>query len=335
MTVTLWAFLASLVLAALLTPVAMRVARRLGILDRPDRKLKRHRAPVPYLGGAAIFVACVAAVIGTKLATTGSPRGVIGMLAGAAVVFVVGLYDDVRPLRPRSKLAFQVAAALIPVALGVHIKFIANPWVAIPLTVLWIVGITNAFNLLDIMDGLCAGVAVIAAAVFWVISEQNGRANDAIAAAGLAGGVLAFLWYNRPPARIFMGDAGSMFIGFLLATVAIGEGYSKNTNLGVISPLLILSVPIFETLFVMAVRWQQGKPVLQGSPDHVALRMLKLGYGRAKVLGVLCGTGALGGALAYAVIHMNWERAVLVSVVVVIAALMSAIKLAAVDMGGR
>jgi len=330
--VTFLAFVVALLLATLLTPLAMRVATRLGVIDRPDKGLKRHRAPTPYLGGAAIFLAAMITVVGAKFLESGSPRGVVGMLAGATVVFLLGLYDDFSPLSPKLKLVFQAAAAAIPIYFGVHIKFIANPLGAVGLTLFWLVGVTNAFNLLDIKDGLCGGVAVVAAGWFWFIAEQNGRMNDALTAAALMGAGLGFLRYNAPPARVFMGDAGSLFLGFILASVAIGQGYSMNANLGVIAPLLILGVPIFETLFVMAVRWQQHKPVLMGSPDHIVLRLIRMGRTPERAVGLLVATGAVLGALAWAVSSVNWERALLIAGAVGVAALLSAIRLASVDM---
>ncbi|MEK7477305.1 MAG: MraY family glycosyltransferase [Candidatus Coatesbacteria bacterium] len=334
---TFIAFASALVLALALTPLARRIAFRTGVIDRPDRGLKRHRAPVPYLGGVAIFLAVIVTVVAVKLADGEGPlalriRGVVGLLAGAGIVFLLGLWDDVSPLRPKVKLAIQAVAALVPISLGVHIKFVDNPWVAMPLTLVWMVGITNAFNLLDIMDGLAAGVACVASLWFWVISAQHGRFNDALTAAALAGATLGFLNYNRAPARIFMGDAGALFLGFLLSAVAIGQGYSMNTNLGVIAPLLVLGVPIFETLFVMAVRRQQGKPVMMGSPDHVPLRLVKIGYTRERAVVVLWVVGALLGALAWFVVQANWERALLVSGVVVMAAMSAAVRLASVRM---
>jgi UDP-GlcNAc:undecaprenyl-phosphate GlcNAc-1-phosphate transferase len=329
---TLAVFTAALVLSLLLTPVAMRIAQALGIIDRPDRRLKKHTRPVPYLGGLAIFISCVTAVIAAKYVVDGTPRGVIGMLAGATMVFGLGLWDDVRPLGPGIKLMFQALAALVPISLGVHIKFIENPWGAIPLTLLWLVGVTNAFNLLDIMDGLCASIALVAALWFWLISGVNGRFNDALTSAALAGSVMGFLWYNRPPARVFMGDAGSLFIGFLMASLAIGQGYSMKSEIGVIAPVLILGFPVFETLFVMTVRCQQGKHPLRGSPDHIPLRLLRMGFTREKVLLVIGLVCAGLGAVAYAMIHMNWERAIVTGMVLAAAAMMAAVRLASVDM---
>jgi UDP-GlcNAc:undecaprenyl-phosphate GlcNAc-1-phosphate transferase len=332
MPVTVGAFLGALLLSLLLTPVAMRVAALLGVIDRPDKGLKRHRAPTPYFGGVAIYVAAVSAVLAAKAVETGSPRGVVGMLAGATVVFLLGLWDDFTPLGPRFKLVVQAMAAAIPIYFGVHIKFIANPAGAAALTMFWLVGVTNAFNLLDIKDGLCGGVAAVAAGWFWLIAGTNGRTNDALTAAALAGAAIGFLRYNLPPARVFMGDAGSLFLGFILASVAIGQGYSLNTNLGVIAPLLILGIPIFETLFVMAVRWQQGKPVLMGSPDHIVLRLIRMGRSPERAVAVLVGAGVVLGVLAWAVTVVNWERALLIGGAVGVAALLAAIRLASVDM---
>jgi len=332
MPVTAAAFGIALAGAYLLTPVAMSLARRFGIMDRPNKKLKKHRNPTPYLGGLAIFLAFAGATMAVKLIHAGTPRGVVGVLAGATIVFLVGLFDDIRPLKPWQKMGLQILAASVPIYFGVHIKFIDNPWGNIPLTIFWIVGITNAFNLLDVMDGLSSGVAALAALCFWAISARTGRLNDAILAASIAGACGGFLIHNRPPARVFMGDAGSLFLGFSLAAVAIGEGYSLRTEMGVMAPLMILGVPIFETLFLMAIRWQAGKPVMQGSPDHIALRLRKMGMSTWQCLGWLWGA-ALGLSLAaFWMIRLNWERALLVCVGVVFIAFLAAVRLASVKM---
>jgi UDP-GlcNAc:undecaprenyl-phosphate GlcNAc-1-phosphate transferase len=310
----------------------MVVARKAGIMDHPDKRLKKHRNPTPYLGGVAIFLAFAGAVMVVKLVHAGTPRGVVGIMAGATIVFLVGLVDDVRPFKPWTKLGFQVLAAIVPICFGVHIKFIDNPWGYIPLTIFWIVGITNAFNLLDVMDGLSSGIAMIAAACFWAISASTGRMNDAIMAASIAGACGGFLFYNRPSARIFMGDAGSLFLGFSLGAVAIGLGYSQKTELGVLAPLMILGVPIFETLFLMAIRWQAGKPVMHGSPDHIALRLRKMGFSTWQAVGMLWGAGLSLAALSLWVIRLNWERALLMAVAVVFLAFLAAVRLASVKM---
>jgi len=332
LSVTTAAFLTALVTAYLITPFAMALARRFGIMDHPDKRLKKHRSPTPYLGGLAIFIAFAGAVMAVKLVHAGTPRGVVGVMAGATIVFLVGLFDDLRPLRPWQKMGLQILAALVPIYFGVHIKFIDNPWGYIPLTVFWLVGITNAFNLLDVMDGLSSGVAAIAALCFWIISFQTGRLNDAIMAASIAGACAGFLFYNRPSARIFMGDAGSLFLGFSLGAVAIGLGYSQKTELGVMAPLMILGVPIFETLFLIAIRWQAGKPVMHGSPDHIALRLRKMGYSTWKCLAWLWGAGLALSAISMWVIRLNWERALLVAVAVVFLAFLAAVRLASVKM---
>ena len=310
----------------------MIVARQFGILDHPNTRLKKHRKPIPYLGGVALFLAFAGAVLAVKLLHAGTPRGIVGVMAGATLVFLVGLMDDIRPMKPLTKLLLQIVAASIPIYFGVHIKFIDNPWGHIPLTILWLVGITNAFNLLDVMDGLSSGVAAIAALCFWAVSAQTGRLNDAIMAAAIAGACGGFLFYNRPPARIFMGDAGSLFLGFALAAVAIGEGYSLKTELGVMAPLMILGVPIFETLFLMAIRWQAGKPIMHGSPDHIALRLRKMGFSTGQCLAWLWGAGFILAVLALWMIRLNWERALLIAVTVVFIAFLSAVRLASVKM---
>ena len=314
---------------------AAQEERPIRVLDRPDRRLKRHKAPVPYLGGVAIFLGSVGAVVAMKLWLGEGPwldrlRGAGGILAGSTCVFLVGLRDDFRPMRPRTKLLWQAAATAIPIAFGVHIRFIDRPEAAWLLTLLWLVGVTNALNLTDIKDGLCAGLSAIAAAWFWLISSQHGRLNDALMAAAICGACLGLLRLNRAPARIYMGDAGSLFLGFALGSVALGLGVSRQTNLGVVAPLLILGVPLFETFFVMAVRWMQGKPVMQGSPDHIPIRMERMGWSTRAAVAWLWAAGAGLGAAAWLVVQLTWERALLVAGAVGAAALLAAIRLASV-----
>lgn len=309
-------------LAAWLTPPLRDAALRFGIVDRPDERLKRHREPVPYLGGIAIYLAFL-----LSLSFTLRFRAeVLAMLLAGSIVVLLGLLDDLGQLPPWTKLAGQAVAVLVLVKAGIFVKLVfVPPWLAVPLSILWLLALTNAFNLIDIMDGLSAGTAAVAALALFAVAVWNGRTESATLLAALAGACLGFLRYNFEPARIYMGDAGSLLIGLLLGALAMNNGYTRNNDLAALAPAMILGVPIFDMLFVVYVRRRRGMPVMLGSPDHVALRLRKwrlstrqtvlASYGATALLGgaavtmsLLDAAGAVGvlGAVVVAALALGW-----------------------------
>jgi UDP-GlcNAc:undecaprenyl-phosphate/decaprenyl-phosphate GlcNAc-1-phosphate transferase len=287
-------FLLALGLAAWLTPVMREAALRFGIVDRPDGRLKGQRDPVPYLGGLAIFLAFLLAIAFTLRFRD----EVLAMLLAGSIMVIVGLVDDLGQIGPSTKLLGQAVAVLVLVKSGIYIKLTFVPvWVALPLSVLWLLAVTNAFNLIDIMDGLSAGTAAVAAAALFTAAIWNGRHESATLLAGLCGACLGFLRLNFEPARIYMGDAGSLPLGLLLGALAMNNGYTENNRIAAVAPALILGVPLFDMLFVMYVRRRRGLPVMLGSPDHVALRLRKWRLTtRQTVLVSYAATALLGGA---------------------------------------
>ena len=181
---------------------------------------------------------------------------------------------------------------------GIYVKLVYLPaWIAVPLSVVWLLAVTNAFNLIDIMDGLSAGTAAVAALALLAVAAWNGRGETATLLAAIAGACLGFLPYNFEPARIYMGDTGSLLLGLMLGALAMNNGYTENNTLAAVAPALILGVPLFDMLFVMYVRWRRGMPVMLGSPDHVALRLRKWRLTtRQTVLASYLATALLGGA---------------------------------------
>lgn len=269
------ACLGALVLALYFTPLIRRGAIAYGVVDSPDGKLKQHREPVPYLGGVAVYLAFLFALAFTYDFT----REILGLLLSASIVVMLGLFDDLKVLTPSAKLTGQVVAALVMVKAGIMIRLTFLPeWLALLLTVFWIVGTTNAFNLIDVSDGLSSGTAAIAGAALATISLLNGQGTIAVLALALVGASLGFLAYNRPPAKIYLGDTGSMFLGFMLGALAMSGHYTFKHRLGAVAPAVILGVPIFETLFVMGVRAARGIPIMRGSPDHFAVRLRNNGW---------------------------------------------------------
>ncbi len=303
----LFTFISALILSLILTPAARSAAVIFDILDHPSSAVKTHKEPVPYLGGLAIIISFVFSLLWVRVLTsfpTGTLRALRGILAGGILIFIVGLIDDIRHggLDYRIKFLAQIAAACLVAWFGIHIKFIQPYWLAMALTVVWIVGITNAFNIIDIMDGLSAGIAAIAALFFLFISLPTEDIYVNFAAASLAGASFGFLPYNLSKKwRIFMGDSGSLLMGFVCGALALGTNYGDVSKLGVLSPLLILAVPIFDTLLVMCLRIMRGLSPFMGSKDHFPLRLERLGWSRKAILTFSLGMGAIfgvGAALA-------------------------------------
>jgi len=264
------AFAVGLAMSLYATPLAREAARRFGIVDRPDARLKTHAEPVPYLGGVAVGLSVLVALALTYQFSA----EVLGVLLAGATVLMLGLIDDLGALSPRAKLLGELVAVAVLVKAGIVIRIVFFPdWVNLPLTVLWLLALTNAFNLIDVMDGLSSSVGAVSACVLAAVSVINGRHDAAAISLALAGALLGFLRYNRHPATIYLGDAGSLFTGLTLAALAMNASYTAHNRIAVLGPALILGVPLFDMLFVMWVRFRRGMPVMLGSPDHVALRL--------------------------------------------------------------
>jgi UDP-GlcNAc:undecaprenyl-phosphate GlcNAc-1-phosphate transferase len=301
--------LATLLATLALTPCAIRLAHAKGWVDTPGVR-KIHRAPVAYLGGAAIFGALVLGFVVLSLLNPDYSLGLLdvrmrAMLGGAILVFAVGLVDDIKNVRPRVKLAAQIAAALLVWSAGVSIDQITfiegNPiyfgQASILITVLWIVGITNAVNLIDGMDGLASGLSAVACGAIGMVAFQSGNTPAALLMAALCGAILGFLPYNLNPAKIFLGDAGSMVLGFLLSTTAVLCTAKTSAIVGFGIPIVALGIPIFDTLFSMVRRVLEGRSLFAADKNHIHHRLLKLGYGQTRIVLLLCAETALAVAL--------------------------------------
>ena len=283
----------ALVIAIGGTPLVRYAALRLGIMDQPSAR-KIHSAPVPLMGGAAIYVAFIAA-----LALWGERsyvNEVVGIFVGATLVSIVGALDDSRGLGSYLKLLFQVAAASILILSGVQVRLF-DGFLDIILTLLWVVGVTNAFNLLDNMDGLSSGVATIAAAFFTLLAAMSDQYLVGTLAAALCGACIGFLVYNWNPARVFMGDTGSLFLGFLLAAVGIKLRFPANSaSITWMIPIFVLALPVFDTTLVFFSRLRRGKnPLTTAGKDHVSHRLARrTGSQREAVLLCYLITGGTG-----------------------------------------
>jgi UDP-GlcNAc:undecaprenyl-phosphate GlcNAc-1-phosphate transferase len=293
--------------AALLTPLVIRLAWRLGAVARP-RSDRWHQRSTALLGGIALYAASVAAsALTLPHVARSAPEGPVswlGLWAGATLVFILGLVDDRRGLGPSVKLPVQAIAGMLLVVSGVHVPCVASPWLAATLTLLWVVGITNAVNLLDNMDGVVAGVVAIAALALAVLDQGQGEV--AVLALCLAGACCGFLRYNFHPARIFMGDCGSLYLGFCISALSLMAGmrHEGNVTASLVVPAAVLVLPIFDTTLVIVSRRRHGRPVMQGGRDHTSHRLAALGLPERSVALLLYAGGAIQGAVALAALRL-------------------------------
>jgi UDP-GlcNAc:undecaprenyl-phosphate GlcNAc-1-phosphate transferase len=308
------AFLLSLVFGIYWTPVMAKAATQMGIVDRPDGQLKIHAREVPYLGGLAVFTSFLltVGVLGDFEQET------LGLLLSATIILMVGLIDDFGAMNVSQKLLGQTLAALVLVKSGIYIRLEFVPlYIALPLTVLWILAVTNAFNIIDVLDGLAAGVGAVAALILALANVMADRDSFAFLCVALAGAALGFLRYNFHPARIYLGDAGSLFLGFMLAALSMNAGYTRLNLVAVIAPVLILGIPLFDLAFVVYVRWRKNIPVTQGSPDHFALRLRRCRLTvRETAVTTYAATLVLGGAaLVMSQVTLEWALVTVGSII--------------------
>ncbi len=310
-------FLFGFFLALALTPVARRLALRLKALDMPDER-KVHALPVPRLGGLAIVFAFQA---GLWLAFGPLPEvryylgdfatnWLVRLLPAVLVIVLAGILDDIRPLPPVTKLLAQILAAILATQGGAVIRMFESPWGtpvhlgvwAVPVSVLWIVALTNAFNLIDGLDGLSCGVGAISTLTLGAVALLRGDSGLVLVCALLAGCLIGFLWHNFHPARIFMGDTGSQFIGFTLSVLSITELHKSTASLSVLVPLLAFGLPLMDAFLTMVRRLVRGVRVFEADRDHIHHRLLKQGWSQRRAVLVLYGVSLLAMAVALFVV---------------------------------
>jgi UDP-GlcNAc:undecaprenyl-phosphate GlcNAc-1-phosphate transferase len=327
-------FASALVMAIGGTPVVRRLALRLGIIDRPNAR-KIHVNPVPLLGGVAIYGAFIAAVLlfGNRYRL----NELISILVGASLVSFLGVWDDRRSLSPFLKLIGQILAASILVVSGVRIGTFAWEPLNIVVTLGWVVVITNAMNLLDNMDGLSGGVGAIAAIFFLLLAAMNDQVLVGALSAALVGACLGFLVYNLNPASIFMGDGGSLFLGFILAAVAIKLRFPEGLQIVTwMVPVLILGLPLFDTTLVIISRLRRGlNPLTTPGKDHVSHRLVAMGYTRREAV-LICYLICAGlGVVALFVTQASIVEGYVVGGVMALAGLVALWRLEQVDFPGK
>lgn len=287
-------------IAYFVTPFVIKVAYKCGALDTPCER-KVHSGTMPRLGGLAIYLSFVS----TILLTQSFDGRTIGFLLGCTIIVVLGIFDDIKGVSPKIKLAGQTLAALVVVLFGIQVNFITNPFddivilgkLAIPFTILWIVGVTNAVNLIDGLDGLAAGTSGIAAITIAVVAWMEGHIAVAILSLILAGSVFGFLPFNFNPARVFMGDTGSMFLGFSLSVLAIIGLTKSATIISLFIPVVILGIPIFDTLYAIVRRFLNGTSIFQADKEHLHHQLLSLGLSHKQTVVTIYGVNfCLGGS---------------------------------------
>ncbi|MBI3549019.1 MAG: undecaprenyl/decaprenyl-phosphate alpha-N-acetylglucosaminyl 1-phosphate transferase [Elusimicrobia bacterium] len=309
----------SALISVVATPLVRYAALRFGWLDRPGSRVKTHTVATPSLGGIAIWGGFTATLLLLRLFTTfptGTLRSLRAMVTGGLLVFVLGVIDDLKKpagLHFKPKFGVQILAAALLVYYDMRIHFISPDYLAIGLTLFWVVGICNALNIIDIMDGLCASQAAIAAAAFLLIALPGESVYVNFGAAALLGSTLGFLpWNFSKNHKIFMGDSGSLFLGFELSALALGTSYTRLNPLGVYAPLFILLVPMFDTFFVMAVRMIHGRSPFLGSRDHFALRLEAMGFTRPQIVALAGMVAGILSLCAFVVtqVELGWAIAV-------------------------
>jgi UDP-GlcNAc:undecaprenyl-phosphate/decaprenyl-phosphate GlcNAc-1-phosphate transferase len=322
-------FAASAGVGTVLTPLIRDHALKRGLVDHALSSRKIHKTPIPRLGGIGIAAAFFLALIGLAVLdarvrgwVTADPLRTFGLLAGGLGIVALGIVDDIRGVRARHKLLGQLLVAALVYACGYRVDAIANPFgpsiqlglLGLPFTMLWVAGVINALNLIDGLDGLAGGVAFLAATTTLAIAAMNGAPLMVLVAAALGGATLGFLFFNFNPASIFMGDTGSMFLGFVLATTAIGTHQTQSAGTAILIPILVLGIPIGDTLLSMGRRALRGVPMFGADRGHIHHRLLDRGLSqRQAVLVLYAFTAFLGlGAIALTLTSVSSSAAALV-----------------------
>ncbi len=325
-------FAVSFIIAFITTPFIKRIATRADIVDKPDEARRVHKKATPLLGGLAMFYGFIVSV----MLFSPVDKSIRGMVLGALVILIVGIVDDAKQLSAKVKLPFQILAALILILHDIQIDVISVPqfikdsgvislgfW-GIPLTILWVVGVTNAVNLIDGLDGLAAGVSSIACMSLFCIALIVGEQEVALITAALAGACFGFLPYNFNPAKIFMGDTGSTFLGFVLACVSIMGLFKSYAVISFAVPFLVLGLPLFDTGFAIVRRMAAGKPIMSPDREHLHHKVLDMGFSQKKTVSIIYLMCTVLGLCAVVLVTNGVFKAILLIIGVILAAVIAA-----------
>lgn len=332
------AFIIAAAAALLVTPAVILLARKTGALDAPDAR-KVHTKPIPRIGGLGIYLAFMVSMVALLQSVPVDAevqQEIYGLMTGGSLIVALGLLDDYVSLPAKVKLLGQIIAACVLVfGFDVRIDFITDPFgdylylefLAIPATIFWIVGLTNTVNLIDGLDGLAAGVSTIAATTIFLVALQQGFALVAVLTAGLAGAAFGFLYYNFNPARIFMGDSGSMFLGYMLAGISVIGAVKSAATIALIVPILALGLPIMDTTFAIVRRYRGGVPIFKPDKGHLHHRLLDLGFTQRQAVLLMYIISALLGFSAVALTEVSPQMSIAIVCLVVSVVLFGAKKI--------
>ncbi len=325
------ALLCAFAVSFLMCPLVKSFAYRIGAIDVPKDNRRMHKKPVPRLGGLAIFLGFMVSM----LLFVRIDHQLKGILLGASIIVVLGVVDDMSPLRASFKFCVQIVAALVAVFHGVVIEILSNPnvfaenpywelnWLSIPITVLWIVGITNAVNLIDGLDGLACGVSTISAVSMLVIALLVSEGDVALVMASLVGACLGFMPYNRNPAKMFMGDTGSTFLGYILATISIQGLFKYYAIVSFAVPFLILGLPMFDTLFAIIRRLAHGQNPMAPDRGHIHHRLIDMGLSQKQAVAALYVISSILGLSAVVLTSSGAVKAMLLLMALAVAAFLA------------
>lgn len=298
----LLAFIISFVVAFATTPLVKKLAVKIGAIDIPDEERRVHKKPTPLVGGLAIFFGFLV----STLLFSRKDMEFMGMLIGSVVIVILGIFDDKYNLSAKLKLLMQIIAAAIPVFMGVRIERIILPffefefgWISYPVTILWIVALTNAVNLIDGLDGLATGVSSIASLSMFCVALMQGDFVSAVLTAALVGSCFGFLPYNFNPASIFMGDTGSTFLGFVMATVSVTGLFKMHAIISFAVPFIAFGIPIFDTSFAIFRRIKEHRPIMSPDRGHLHHRLIDRGFSVKQAVLIIYLICILLGAIAF------------------------------------
>ena len=313
-------FLAAFALTFIQMPFTIKLAKKKGFLDVPKDERRVHKKPIPVGGGIAMVITV------TLLMLYYLPinKSLVMTLIASLVIALSGLYDDKKDLSPKLKFLFQILAGVLLVLGGMKIEFLTNPFdshdallilnmLSIPVTIFWVCGITNTINLIDGLDGLASGVSMICAISMFFITYKMGRYDVSMVCALVAGACLGFLPFNFNPAKIFMGDTGALYLGFMLSYISISGFLKQAAILMIFVPVLILGVPVFDTAFAMVRRKLSGKSMVEADKGHLHHRLLKMGLNQRQTVVILYSISAIFGVLANLISRFHSSIALVIS----------------------
>ena len=335
MPIYIWAFTIALIVSLATMPLIILLAKKTGAMDAPNAR-KVHKKPIPRIGGLGIYAGFLAAMVFVAANYTMDPEMVhetFGLVVSGSLIVALGLVDDYKNLPAKLKLLGQIcAAAVLVFAFDVRIDFVTNPFgeyfyldnlpiphIAVPITMFWLVGLTNTVNLIDGLDGLAAGVASIASFTILLVALEQNFILVAVLTAALAGAAVGFLKYNFHPAQIFMGDTGSMFLGFMLAGISVTGAVKSVATIALIVPIFALGLPILDTTFAIVRRLRGGVPIFKPDKGHLHHRLLSVGFTQKQAVLLMYVISALFGLSAIALTAVSSQIAVLILLVVIAA----------------